>query len=175
MKKIIISLCFVLLPLSASAYGNHHRHRSPVVTPLPTPQSIGNEKVFTAYITSYASGDNDPAGSTGTYLNGVEGKAGGDGSYNNPVTIAVGYVGSVADYPLNTKFYIADLHKYFIAQDTCAACHKGNGGKIWLDVYAGDFKGSGVTSYEESITGNYTVIQNPASDYPVILGSLYGG
>lgn len=146
---------------------------SPVPTPTPNPNS--NEIKFMAYITSYASGDNDPAGSDITYNSGIEGHAGGTGSYTDPITMASGYVGSKSDFPYGTVFYISGLKAYFKIQDTCASCHKGSGGKVWLDVYAGDYSGNGVLNCEYALTGNYEVIQNPQANYSVTLGSLYNG
>lgn len=148
---------------------------SPTPSPAPSPSPAPNELRFTAYITGYASGDNDPPGD-GTYLNGTEGHAGGTGTYADPITLAVGYVGNKADYPLNTIFYVPNVQRYFKAQDTCADCHTvKNGAAVHLDLYAGTFSGSGVLNCEDTFTNNFTVIQNPASNYKVTAGSLYSG
>lgn len=146
---------------------------SPAPTaPSPAPS---DEKRFTAYITGYGYPDNDPANSNICWNSGVESRAGGTGTYDDPITMAVGYVGDKSDYPLGTKFYIPNLRAYFKVQDTCASCHAGKNGLPWLDVWHGGQGASAnaVISCEEKHTGNYTVIQNPASNYAVVPGSLY--
>lgn len=168
-KSIFVFVLFLLFTRTAEARNRHVDHRQRVSPPVTAPVPTSNEVTFTKYITSYASGDNDPSGSTAAYLNGVEGNAGGDGTYDNPITIAVGYVGSKGDYAYGTVFYISGLQAYFVAQDTCAACHKDG----HLDVYAGDNSGNAILNCEYAMTGNYQVIQNPSPDYPVITGSLF--
>ncbi len=114
MKKILI-LCAFLLLVTGTVQAKSYRYRNytpsshttthskaptMTITPpsTPTPILSLSEISLTAYLTSYASGDNDPAGSTGTYINGVSGNAGGIGTYANPITLAVGYIGNVADF-----------------------------------------------------------------------------
>lgn len=143
-------------------------------TPVPPP-STGNAVTLKAYITGYAAGDNSPAGD-GTFLNGVEGHAGGTGTYSDPITVAVGYVGSKADYAYGTVFYVPNFQRYFKAQDTCADCHTvKDGQQVHLDLYAGNYSGSGVLSCEDSFTGDFTVLQNPPSNLKVSTGTLYSG
>lgn len=141
----------------------------------PVTPPVGSEIKFTAYITGWGYPDNDPANSDTTYNSGIEGHAHGTGTYEDPISMAVGYVGEKSDYPYGTKFYIANLKAYFEVVDTCASCHKGQGGLVWLDTWhggKGESKGA-VIACEEKHTGNYLVIQNPASTYPVIVGALF--
>jgi hypothetical protein len=170
MKKFILLLAIALLIVQGAEAKK--RKKKPTPPPIVTPAPNGS---FTAFLTAYASGDNDPKGTTTTYISGIEGNAGGTGTYQNPITMAVGYVGEKPDYPAGTKFYIPNLRRYFVVQDTCASCHKGKGGLPWLDVYVGDYSGPGSIQCEESITGNFKVIQNPISTYPVVPGSIYNG
>lgn len=143
-------------------------------TPDPVPPTPTGETRFTAYLTSYAAGDNSPPG-TGTYISGIAGNAGGTGTYDDPITMAVGYVGQTPDYPAGTMFYVPNVQRYFKAGDTCASCHKGKAGLKWLDMYSGDYSGAGILACENSVTGNYLVIQNPATNYKVTVGSIYNG
>ena len=146
------------------------------VTPTPTPTPAAGEVYLNAYTTSYAAGDNDPAGSTITYISGIEGNAGGTGTYANPITLAVGYVGEKPDIPAGTKFYIPNVRRYFVVGDTCAECHQTpKGVQVWVDMYAGNASGQGVLACEDTITGNYTIIENPSSTYAVAAGPLYSG
>lgn len=195
---VVLCVLFITVPLLASAHGhfrhsnghqNNHEQKNPpppiqvppstpppsnppVVTP---PIVTGSEISFTAYLTSYQSGDNDPAGSTGTFINGIEGNAGGIGTYANPITLAVGYVGSKADYAVGTTFYVPSLQKYFVAGDTCADCHKGNQGHVWLDLYSGNYSSKAGLNCEDALTANYSIIENPKSTYPVNITPLFNG
>lgn len=191
MKKYLL-LGLILMPFIVSAHGFHggsqsHHNRSgstnppPVVVlfpvPVPTtpPVTSGSEISLNAYLTSYAAGDNSPAGN-GTYIDGITGSAGGTGTYADPITMAVGYVGNVADYAPGTMFYVVSLEKYFKAGDTCADCHADKGGtQVHLDMWAGNYSGKGVLSCEDAVTGIYTVIENPKNSYPVKVGGLYNG
>jgi len=171
MKKTLFAIGLFLMTVGiASAHTYHQKH-----TPVPPP-STGNSITFTAYLTSYAAGDNSPAG-TGTYIDGISGNAGGIGTYSSPITIAVGYVGQTADFAPGTMFYVPVLQKYFIAGDTCADCHSDvpKGTTVHLDMWAGNYSGKGVLSCEDAVTGNYTVIENPPSNEPVSIGGLYNG
>jgi len=149
----------------------------PSTSPTSTPPATSSGEIYlTAYTTSYAAGDNDPAGSIITYISGIEGSAGGTGTYQAPITLAVGYVGEKPDIPAGTKFYIPNVRRYFIVADTCAECHQTpKGVQVWVDMYAGDYSGKGVLACEDTITGNYTIIENPSPTYAVVPGSLFNG
>lgn len=188
MKKITYAIAIFLFTTGiVSARGfhqsNHYQPKpvrppvtKPVTPPITPPVTSGSEVSFIAYLTSYASGDNDPAGSTATYISGIAGNAGGTGTYTDPITMATGYVGEKPDYPAGTMFYVSSLQKYFKVEDTCADCHKTpKGVTAWLDMYAGNYSGSGVLACEDAVTGDYTVIENPKATYPTVVGTLYNG
>lgn len=144
-------------------------------TPAPT-TPVGSEISLNVYETSYQSGDNDPAGSDTTFINGADGHAGGTGTYTNPVTIAVGFVGSKADYPAGTMFYFPNIQRYGVVGDTCADCHSvKNGAQVHLDIYSGDYESSAGLACEDAITGNFTVIENPRTTYKVASGTIFNG
>ena len=191
-------LTFVL-PAVASAHGGHRGHRGgssdqpvsspskptppttppitpPVISPTPVIVPTGSEVSVMTYVTGYGYPDNSPPGA-GTYINGVSGTAGGTGTYADPITVAVGYVGNTADFPLGTMFYFPFLEKYGAVKDTCAACHlQTNGQSLHLDLWTGGGAGissSGVLSCEDAITGNYSVIEAPVASLPVNPGSVY--
>jgi hypothetical protein len=138
------------------------------------PSSSGTA-IANAYTTGYGWPDNSPPGAV---VSGPAGTAGGTGTFANPITIAVGYVGSVLDYPYGTRFYIPNLRKYFVVQDTCAACHSTpSGTSTWVDIWTG---GNGtnnarVLACEDAVTGNHTIIRNPDANRVVVPGALYSG
>ncbi len=166
----------------------------PVTIPPPppppaattTPPATGEIR-FTAYTTGYGWPDNTPPGSdiSDPVLHQV---AGGTGTYGDPITVAVGHTISLGkdtlDYPKGTKFYIPNLRRYFIVEDTCGdgntpqngPCHTGYQGHAWLDVWVGGVgaSSSSVLSCEDTITDLHLVIQNPASSYAVTQGPVFG-
>lgn len=159
---------------------------TPPAAPVPsTPAQQAGEIRFTAYTTGYAALDNTPAGSTQIDLGGHSGNAGGTGTFSDPITLAVGHSiingQDIGDYPYGTKFYVPNLRKYFSAADSCGdgntpqngPCHTGYQGHVWLDLYVGASLANGVLSCEDSITDLHLVIQNPASNYPVVPGAVY--
>lgn len=174
-----------------NSYGNDRGHSSirsgpgasdsgggSVSAPPVTPPVVsGNEITEVAYLTSYQAGDNDPAGSTGTYIDGITGNAGGIGTYADPITMAVGYVGNVADFAPGTIFYVPTLEKFFSAGDTCAECHLQvpKGAAVRLDMYSGDYSSKTGLACEENITANYTIEINPPSNLPVNTTPLFNG
>jgi hypothetical protein len=145
-----------------------------------------DEVRIVAYTTGYASGDNTPQGSTQTTIGDRWGRAGGNGTFDNPITVAVGHTITkgvdIPDYPAGTKFYVPYLRKYFSVQDSCGdgktpqngPCHTGYQGHVWLDFYIGDIDGDAAKACENGITDLHLVIQNPAPNYAVIPGSVYG-
>jgi LysM repeat protein len=136
------------------------------------------EVTLKAYLTGYSDIDNTPANSNVTWLNGVAGTTGGSGTYSDPTTVAVGFVGSAGDFPYGTVFYVPNLERYFVAQDTCADCHTvKDGQQVHLDLYiSGESQGAAaVDSCADSITGDFNVIENPSPDYKVDSGSVLDG
>lgn len=158
----------------------------PIVPTLPTPPVGTSQEVrFIAYTTGYSWYDNTPAGSAEISNPVIHQFAGGSGTYADPITVAVGH--SIAgnkdtlDYAAGTRFYIPNLKRYFIVEDTCGdgnspqngPCHTGYQGHVWLDVYVG--KGSSKSASDQcmdAITETHLVIQNPGSGYPVSTGDI---
>jgi LysM repeat protein len=144
------------------------------------------EKRFSAYTTGYGWPDNTPKGSAEISHSILHLLAGGTGTYADPITVAVGHTiasgKDTLDYPAGTKFYIPNLRKYFITEDTCGdgktpqngPCHTGYQGHPWLDLWVGGNSGNQkqTLACEENITDLHMVIQNPASNYAVIPGDV---
>lgn len=158
-----------------------------VPTPPPTPTPTGEVR-FNAYITSYTYWDNTPPGSADIALPVLHQKAGGTGTYADPITIAVGHSKatgvSVPDYPKGTIFYIPNVRRYFIVEDVCGdgskpqngPCHTGypSNATAWLDMWIDgqSVSSSKATQCANALTETFLVIQNPASNYAVVPGSV---
>jgi hypothetical protein len=133
--------------------------------------------ISNAFVTGYGWPDNSPAG-TAISNPIIHQGAGGVGTYADPITIAVGYVGTARDYPAGTRFYIPNVRRYFIAEDTCAACHnKPAGASTWVDMWVGGngTNNAGVLACENTLTGNHTIIVSPDANRPVVSGALFNG
>lgn len=167
---------------------------APTPTPSPTPTApaqSGSEITFKAYVTAYTYWDNTPPGSADIALPVLHSKAGGTGTYNDPITLAVGHVISggkdTPDFPKGTKFYMPYLQRYFIVEDVCGdggspqngPCHTGypSSAKAWLDIWIDGKSGSNSASQScaNAVTDVHTVIQNPASNYKVMVGPVFNG
>jgi hypothetical protein len=148
---------------------------------------------ITAYTTGYGWPDNTPPG--GAISNPcIHQTAGGTGTYADPITIAVGYSlasGSpVLDYPACTIFYIPNVRRYFIVEDECGdgnspqtePCNVGypSDTTTWVDMWVGGngSNNAAVLACENFLTDTngdaHLIIENPANDYVVVPGSLYG-
>lgn len=195
----------LLVPLTVQAHGWHrthggpsgkhqtHNQRPPVVSPVPMPTTTVpvppvesmNERTLTMYVTGYSYWDNTPAGSAEISHPVIHQKAGGTGTFADPITVAVGHSISggtdTLDYAAGTRFYIPNLRKYFIVEDSCGdgskpqngPCHTGYKGNPWIDVYVG--KGSSNSAANKcmnQITDLHTVIINPKATYPVVVGDI---
>jgi hypothetical protein len=146
-----------------------------------------------AYTTGYGWPDNTPPG--GAIASPcIHQTAGGTGTYADPITIAVGHsiTGSVdtLDYPACTIFYIPNVRRYFIVEDSCGdgndpqaeACNVGypSGTTTWVDMWVGGQGGnsSAVLNCESFLTDTngvaHLIIENPANDYVVVPGPLFG-
>jgi hypothetical protein len=152
---------------------------TPVPTPTPTSGSSGTT-ITKAFTTSYGWPDNSPPG--GAISDPIIHKtAGGTGTFADPITLAVGYTSSSRDYPAGTKFYIPNVRRYFIVEDTCAACHTlskaPTGSSTWVDMWSGGngTNNAAVLACEDKLTGNYTIIRNPDANRLVVAGALYNG
>ena len=164
---------------------------TPVVTPTPivtpTPVSNSSETHITAYLTAYTYWDNTPPGSSQISNPIIHSLAGGTGTYSDPITVAVGHsiMGGqdTLDYPAGTKFYVPNLHKYFIVEDTCGdgstpqngPCHTGYQGHPWLDLWIDGATGTRSTAdtCANEVTDLHLIIEDPASNYAVTSGSVY--
>lgn len=160
------------------------------VTPPPVvPPTTGEIVIKNAYTTAYGWPDNTPAGNNTTIM-GVSGHDTGTGTFADPITMATGYSlatgKEVDDYTAGTKFYDPNLRKYFVIGDTCGdgnspqteACHKSEiSGTIQLDMWVGGqgANKNSVLSCEDAVTRVGTLIENPASNYAVVLGSVFNG
>ncbi len=164
---------------------------TPVVTPTPTPTPAptpnSNEIRIQAYLTAYTYWDNTPPGSSEISNPIIHTLAGGTGTYQDPITLAVGHSitggKDTLDYPAGTKFYVPNLRKYFIVEDTCGdgntpqngPCHTGYQGHPWLDLWIDGGNGTRAlaNTCAEDITDIHLVIENPASNYSVVAGPVY--
>jgi hypothetical protein len=151
---------------------------------LPAAAS-SREARFTAYLTGYGHHDNTPAGGRISDAR-MHSVAGGRGTYQDPITLAVGHSilngRDKLDIAAGTRFYVPNLRKYFIVEDTCGdgdtpqdgPCHVGFQGYVWLDLWVGGeiATRAELMACEASITGTRLVIQNPAANYAVAEGPI---
>ncbi|OHA18808.1 MAG: hypothetical protein A2664_04865 [Candidatus Taylorbacteria bacterium RIFCSPHIGHO2_01_FULL_46_22b] len=160
-------------------------------TPPPSPQ-VG-EIYLNAYTTAYTYYDNTPPGSADISHPIIHQKAGGTGTYADPITIAVGHSiisgQDILDYPAGTKFYIPNVRRYFIVEDTCGdgntpqngPCHTGfpSGTTTWLDMWIDGQSGTNAqadncASAVTDLNGEvHVAIKNPASNYRVVAGPVF--
>ena len=143
------------------------------------------ETRFTAYLTGYGHHDNTPAGSRISDAT-IHPTAGGTGTYRDPITLAVGHSivngKDMLDIAAGTRFYVPNLRKYFIVEDTCGdgdspqngPCHTGFEGRVWLDLWVGGGTATPdeLASCEAAITGERLVIQDPDANYAVTEGPI---
>jgi len=117
------------------------------------------------YVTLYGALDNDPPGSAAIAYPQINSKAGGTGTYSNPVTFAT----SSSELAPGTRVYYAYLKKYFIMEDSCAACISdwNSGKKRHIDMWAGNSTNSGILACEDKLTRSGSVSVNPASNLTV--------
>jgi 3D (Asp-Asp-Asp) domain-containing protein len=134
----------------------------------------------TMYVTGYSYWDNDPPGSGEIAFPKSDGyptvhnTAAGNGTFSNPTTIAVGLVNGVPQFKPGTKLYIPSYRRYFVVEDSCAACGKGHNGYKWVDVWV-DGRTSTVDSADacmNKITGLHKVYVNPPNGYSVPTASV---
>ncbi len=173
----------------ASAGGTTVCNATVTVTVPVNPNEIRHQ----AYTTSYSYWDNTPAGSALISHPILHSVAGGIGTYADPITIAVGHSiinnVDILDFPAGTRFYIPNVRRYFIVEDTCGdgatpqngACHTGYpaGTTTWLDMWIDG--ASGTTASVDACAAFLTdtngvahlAIQNPASNYVVVTGPVF--
>jgi hypothetical protein len=162
---------------------------APPTTSAPPPPS-SSETQIQAYVTGFSWFDNTPPGSSSIAFPVVHSQAGGTGTYADPITVAVGHVISggtdTPDYPAGTRFYVPNLRRYFIVEDACGdgstpqngPCHQGfpAPATTWIDVWVGGQGGTstGADQCMDAITDVWTIIKDPAPDYAVVAGQIYG-
>lgn len=151
-------------------------------------------KTLKAYTTGYSWFDNTPPGSATISHPVIHKKAGGKGTYTDPTTIAVGHSiingKDILDYPKGTRFYIPNVRKYFIVEDTCGdgrtpqngPCHSltkaPKGVTVWLDIWIGG--GSSARKQADDCMSKVTdgngaihsAILNPRKDYVTVSGDV---
>jgi hypothetical protein len=163
--------------------------------PAPAPGSSAPgspARNLTAYVTGYDVYDNTPPGSPVISNPVLHRVAGGTGTYQDPITVAVGHSiingKDILDWPQATRFYLPNLRRYFIVEDTCGdgpnpqnePCHDLStadpGAQTWLDVWVDGSRmsSSAANNCEDDITRNQLVIENPPSDYAVLPGPIAG-
>lgn len=147
-----------------------------------------------AYTTGYSWFDNTPPGSATISHPVLHNTAGGKGTYTDPVTVAVGHSiidgKDILDYTKGTKFYVPNVRKYFIVEDTCGdgktpqngPCHSLTkappGVSLWLDLWIGG--GSSTRQQADDCMSKVTdgngaihkAILNPRKDYVTVKGDI---
>lgn len=142
-----------------------------------------------AYITGYSYFDNTPPGSVRISHPVVHTVAGGGGTYDDPITVAVGHVRQGdedhLDWPQGTRFYVPNLRRYLMVEDTCGdgdrpqagPCHTGYPpeASTWLDVWIGGEGGTerGSARCMETFTGVWDVVVDPEPGFAVDPGEIY--
>lgn len=145
--------------------------------------------VIRAYITGYSYFDNTPPGSARISHPVVHAVAGGTGTYEDPVTVAVGHVRVAGDHrldwPAGTRFYLPNLRRYLIVEDTCGdgdrpqetGCHSGYpaDASTWLDVWVGGEGGTRADAKRcmAAFTGVWDVLVDPPVKLAVDPGDIY--
>ena len=158
---------------------------APTEPTMPTGQ-----RTIRAFITGYSYFDNTPAGSVDISNPVIHQSAAGMGTYADPITVAVGHSivngRDILDWPTGTRFYIPNLRRYFIVEDTCGdgsspqngPCHSGYSAPAttWLDIWIGGKGGStsGSDACMNAITDVWDVLVNPWPNYATAAGSVYG-
>lgn len=123
---------------------------------------------YQSHLTGYTYWDNDPPGSAAIAYPRIHKRAGGTGTYADPITAAIG---RGSPFTAGTRFYIPYLRRYVIIEDLCGAC-RGTGLDIWIDGSAGSFRATNLCTY--AITGTHAIIKDPAPDYAVVPGPIFG-
>lgn len=145
---------------------------------------------YQSFVTGYSWYDNTPPSSATVCCPVRHQEASGVGTYADPITMAVGHTivdgQSILDFPAGTRFYIPNLRRYFIVEDTCGdgptpqsgPCHTGypSDAQNWLDVWI-DGRNGTVASTDactDAFTGVHLAIKDPEPDYAVVSGPIYG-
>lgn len=147
---------------------------APTPSPTPSPKPAPAGRMWSVIVTFYAAADNDPPGSTEiAHPNAHHRAAGGTGTYADPLSLAA----DPRAIRVGTRVYYPPLRKYFVMEDDCAACiHEWGASRTpHIDLWTGDFTGSGVIRCEEALTpdGRVAVELNPPPGRPVDPRPLY--
>ncbi|MBB3116057.1 hypothetical protein [Corynebacterium bovis] len=100
--------------------------------------------------------------------------AGGNGTWENPTTLAVANPRKGGPFQPGTRFYIPAVHRYFIAEDTCAEClhdlHRSTPVQH-VDMWAGkNATQRSMNAYPAN--GRHKIIVNPSKGMQVTSGPL---
>jgi hypothetical protein len=155
------------------------RTESPLATVVP----------IHAFLTGYTWFDNTPPGSVRISHPVLHTTAGGTGTFEDPITVAVGHTlnggTDILDWPTGTKFYVPNLRRYLIVEDTCGdgdsppdgPCHTGypDSASTWLDMWIGGAGGTqrGSNRCADQITGTWDVVVDALDGYAVHPGDVY--
>ncbi len=153
----------------------------PAVSASPAPTRPSTDRArpagrsWTAHVTFYGAGDNDPPGSSAiAHPNARHPEAGGTGTYADPVTLA----SDARELAVGTVVYDPPLKKYFVMEDDCASCidEWGSARRPHIDLWAGDYSGSAFLACQYALTPNGTVVVelNPPPGRAVDTRPLYG-
>ncbi len=150
------------------------------------------EKRYMAYTTGYTYYDNTPVDSAVVSHPVLHTQAGGTGTYADPITVAVGHdlSGGIdrLDYPSGTRFYVPNVRRYFIVEDTCGdgaspqngPCHTGYPASTsaWLDLWidgrdsSREVANDCLAQITDANGEAHLVIENPAANYLVTPGAI---
>ncbi|WP_121253719.1 glycoside hydrolase family 6 protein [Nocardioides ferulae] len=175
-----------------------------VASPIAGPDAgtaSGSVQIDTAYLTGYTRFDNLPRGSRAISHPAVHRRAGGTGTYRDPITLAVGHTitGSgddlrqVLDHRRGIRFYLPQLRRYFVVEDTCGdglrpqrgPCHDlstaPDGATTWLRLWVGSgprARPAAVRACAATITHGdglalRTAVKRPPRGLPVVPGPLF--
>jgi hypothetical protein len=183
-KKTVSLIVFAFLVISTGLFLLLSRQQQELRS-----RAAAGETQLTVYVTAYTYYDNTPPGSAAISNPVIHQKAGGIGTYTDPITLAVGH--SIVngqhfmDYPAGTKFYIPNVRRYFIVEDTCGdgntpqngPCHTGypSNASAWIDMWIDGQSGtaSSSTSCANKVTGVFLVVKDPAPNYAVVPGAVF--
>jgi hypothetical protein len=134
----------------------------------------GTERSEQVRLTGYSYQDNTPPSSAIISMPVIHQVAGGVGTFDDPITAAVpGHAASGVETPAGTTFYVPDLRRYFIVEDSGATEVPGiRHFDLWVDGQG--FTKSDSDKCASSCTGTRTAIFNPGPDHPVNPGPLTG-
>jgi len=130
----------------------------------------GEARTISAELTGYSWQDNSPPGSAEICCAVIHDQADGQGTFADPITTAVPGSGSSMETKAGTRLYIEKLRRYFIVEDSGAT----STGKTRFDLWVGGqgFSRSDSDACMDELTGDATVILNPADGLPVTAGEL---